>query len=43
MVRKRGGKIGEPDDATRRSRDLSPETADLVTGSSVVEDGRVAW
>ncbi len=43
MVRKWGGKIGEPDDPTRATRYLLPEAADLVTGSSVVDDGRVAW
>jgi hypothetical protein len=43
MVRKWVEKNGEPDDARRSTRYLSPETADLVTGSSVDDDGRVAW
>jgi len=42
MVRKWGGKMGEPDDAARATRSLSPEIADVVTGSSVVDDGRAA-
>lgn len=39
-----GGKIGEPDDVTGAILYLASDSADFVTGSSVVVDGGwVAW
>jgi hypothetical protein len=43
MVHERGGKIGEPDDATGAILSLASDTADFVTGSSVGGDSRVGW
>ena len=36
MVHERSGKIGETDDVTAATLNLSADTADSVTGSSVI-------
>ncbi len=43
MVHAWRGKIGETDDVTGATLYLSSDTADFVTGSSVIGDGRVRW